>query len=218
MRIIKMVTSLAYFCAALIFSAQAIAATGMTYHGRIVQPNGRPLEVANVFFHIQIRSPGAENCLLFDEAQTVNMTGSNGVFVVTIGDGIRVGAGVDGGASFEKIFANRGTLTSPTCAFGGVYNPNVADGRKLVVEFSDGGAWQGLPAQNINYVPLAIEAMQVSGYGKDQLLRVADGVTATEFSSSNWTALWNYLTGAGAASGDVLKWNGTAWVPGVAAP
>ncbi len=179
------------------FGNVAQAATGLTFHGRILQSNNSPLTSANVFFHIQIRSPGAEDCLLYDESQTLNMSGSNGVFVLTIGSGTRVAAGVDGGHPMERVFANRGTLTVPTCTFGVSYTPNIADGRELVVQFSDnGGPWQALPTQNINFVPMAIEAMQVGGYEKDQLLRVADGTVATELSNANWTELWDLITGA----------------------
>ncbi len=207
-------------CVLLASFTVAQAATGLTYHGRILKPGGQPLDDNNVFFHIQIRSPGTENCLLYDEQQTLDMTGSNGIFVLTIGSGARVAPAVDGGNSFDRVFANRGTITGQpaqpnlSCTLGTSYSPGFADGRNLLVQFFAGGTWQTLPTQNINYVPLAIEATQITGYKKDQLLRVADGVTATEFTAGNWTALWNYITGAGASTNDILKWNGSAWVPG----
>ena len=183
-----------------IFAAvPSFAATGLTYHGRILLPGGAPLEGANVFFHIQVRSPGVENCLLFDEQQTLNMTGSKGLFVLTIGDGTRAAPAVDGGNPIDRIFANKGTIIGApnlTCNIGNSYTPGIADGRKLQVQFNDGSGWQTLPAQNISYVPLAIEATQISGYKKDQLLRVADGTVATELSNANWTELWDLITGA----------------------
>ncbi len=52
------------FLATLVASANAFASTGLTYHGRIVQPNGQPLQAASVFFHVQIRSPVLTNILL----------------------------------------------------------------------------------------------------------------------------------------------------------
>ncbi len=174
----------------------AEAATGLTYHGRIIKPNGQSLEAASVFFHIQIRSPNTDNCLIYDEQQTLNMSGSKGVFVLTIGEGTRVAPAADGGYSISRLFANRGTLTGLTCSFGNSYAPAIADGRRLQVQFNDGSGWETLPAQSINYVPLAIEAVQIGGYQRDQLLRVADGVTATEFSLANWNELWALITGA----------------------
>ncbi len=192
----KQISFAKYFLVlAVLLGSTVEAATGLTYHGRIIKPDNQPLTAASVFFDISIRSPGAENCLLFSETQTLDMTGSAGIFVLTIGEGTRAAVGVDGGNSFDKIFANRGTLTLPSCNVGTTYTPNTADGRRLVVQFNDGSGWQALPTQNINYVPLSIEAIQVGGYKKEQLLRVADGTVATEFSNANWTALWDLITG-----------------------
>lgn len=210
-------TILGFISGSVIFLCSANAATALTYHGRITKPDNTPLEGSSVDFHIQIRSPNAENCLLFDETQTLNMTGSGGLFVITIGQGTRVAPGVDGGYSIERIFSNRGTLTGLTCSVGNSYIKGSADSRKLVVEFNEGTGWQALPAQSINFMPLAIESMQVGGYPKDQLLRVSDGTTASEFSAANWTSIWDYVTGNGASPGNVLAWNGTRWVPGAPA-
>lgn len=175
----------------------AVAATGLTYHGRILKPDSTPLTSNNVEFHVQIKSPGAEDCLLYDETHTLDLSTTNGLFVLKIGTGTRAAAGIDGGNSLERIFANRGTLTLPTCTAGPTYTPGATDIRYLYVNFSDnGGPAQTLAVQSINSAPFAIEAKQVGGYGTGQLLRVADGTTATEFSNANWTELWNLITGA----------------------
>ena len=66
----------------------AQAGSIVTYHGRILGPDGRPVDAAGVTFRIQVRSPGAQNCLLYEETRTMSMVGSDGVFVIPIGDGI----------------------------------------------------------------------------------------------------------------------------------
>ncbi len=193
-----------------LFSDVALAATGLTYHGRITKPDGNALEGASVSFNIQVRSPNADNCLIYEENQVLDMTGTKGLFVLTIGEGTRVAPVVDGGYSLSRLFANRGTMTGLTCSFGNSYTPGVADGRRLQVVFDEGAGPQALPAQSINYVPLAIEAVQVAGYGRDQLLRVADGTVATEFSNTNWTDLWDLITGN---SSFYMKNDGTGFAP-----
>ncbi len=50
---------------------------GISYQGRIFKPDGAPLEGSSVQFRLQVRSPGAENCLLYEEIQTLNMAGSS---------------------------------------------------------------------------------------------------------------------------------------------
>ena len=55
---------------------------GVSYQGRIFKPDGNPLEGTTVQFRMQVRSPGSENCLLYEEVQTLNMAGSSGVFAL----------------------------------------------------------------------------------------------------------------------------------------
>ncbi len=59
---------------------------GVSYQGRIFKPDGNPLEGTTVQFRMQVRSPGSENCLLYEEVQTLNMAGSSGVFALTLND------------------------------------------------------------------------------------------------------------------------------------
>ena len=165
--------------ALLLTSVAGAAGLGLNLQGRILKPDSTPVVGNSVQFKIQIRSPGAENCLLFEEAQTLDMTGSSGVFSLNVGNGARSAAGIDGGYSLDRIFANRGLLdlsaTAPSaCAIGTSYSPAVADSRLLVYSFNDGGGWQNIPSVSISWVPLALEALQVGGYKSSNLLRVAD--------------------------------------------
>ncbi len=73
---------LAWILSACTVSLTALASptSPISYHGRIVKPDSSPEQDAAVTFKIQIRSPGAENCLMYEETQTVNMASSNGIF------------------------------------------------------------------------------------------------------------------------------------------
>lgn len=158
-------------------SAEA-AGTGLTYHGRLIGPTGQPVTSANVQFKLQIRSPGNENCLLYEEVQTLDLSNSAGVFALTLNDGTGVRTDTTG-LSLDRIFANRSTMTSLlSCSIGSVYAPNIADGRMLQVSFNDGSfvGWESVPPQKINWVPFSVEALQVGGFQANQLLRVTDGL------------------------------------------
>ncbi|MBL7671665.1 MAG: hypothetical protein JNM39_14360 [Bdellovibrionaceae bacterium] len=114
------------------------AGPGVTYQGRILKPDGSPLEGASVQFRMQVRSPGAENCLLFDEMQTLSMVGSAGAFALTLNDGS--GTRLDTATyPISRIFANRETMTldSTRCSSGTTYTPASTDGRKFIVYFKD---------------------------------------------------------------------------------
>ncbi|MFS4460639.1 tail fiber domain-containing protein [Bdellovibrio sp. HCB2-146] len=152
------------------------ATTGISYHGRLLLPSGEPVKTSTQF-KIQIRTPGNENCLMYEETTTRDLSLTDGVFSITIGDG--TGARTDTmNWSLDKIFANRSKFTfTGNCAFGTEYTPNIADGRRLQVSFNDGSfvGWEDLPAQAIGYSPISIEAVQVGGFQASHLLRVQDG-------------------------------------------
>jgi len=190
---------------------------GLTYHGRILKPDGTALEASNVQFTIQIRSPGSESCLLYQETRTIDMSGSTGVFSLSVGEdaSYRAAASVDGGFSLTQVFANNGTLTLPHCTFGATYTPNTADGRLLYISFNDGSGPQNLTAQKINFVPYAVEAIQVGGYAANQIMRV-DGGTITPLTMGKFNALMtvvNGITASPPSNGQILQYDGTQWVP-----
>ena len=211
-------------------------ASGVTYQGRIVKPDGQPLAGTNVQFRMQIRSPNANNCLMYEELQTRDMHDANGIFSLTINDG--TGSRQDSsGLAFDRVFSNFGSLTfaSPTCLpSGNTYAPADGDGRQLVVLFKDEtmGSWEPIPAAKINYVPFAFSAQNVQGFAADSLLRVVgsggDPLTGVSpLSNTQYSELLLLLAGtsaqythagqlAGSAvpamtSGQVLGWNGTTW-------
>lgn len=154
---------------------------GVSYQGRIFKPDGSPLEGASVQFRMQIRSPGSENCLLYEEVQVINMVGSSGIFSITLNDG--TGTRLDTPTyQVNRIFANRDIMTfdSSRCAAGTTYTPNTADGRKFVVYFKDEtmSAYEPLPIMSLNYVPqamYALETQKIDTFGSSNLLRAVDG-------------------------------------------
>jgi hypothetical protein len=111
-------------------AAFALANSGITYHGRITLPSGAPEQSSSVQFQMQIRSPGAESCLLYQEQQTINMAASNGMFSITINDGS--GTRTDAsGYSLDAVLSNRSAFTVPPgyCTSGTVCFRGFADFR-----------------------------------------------------------------------------------------
>lgn len=155
--------------------ASASTNAGITYQGRILRPDGRPLSGSNIQFRTQIRTPGSENCLLFEELQTKDLSKTAGMFSLTINDGSGLRSD-DTGLSIERMFANRGTYTfnAGKCISGSTFAPNPSDGRRIVVSFKDETMtdWESLPPQTINYVPFAIEAKQIGGFEAGNVLRI----------------------------------------------
>ena len=214
------------------------AGSGITYHGRIIKPDGNPLEGKNVSFKMQIRSAGNEDCLLYEEVKTVDMRNSVGVVALTLNDGTgqrgndEISSGVR--LSLDKVFANRGMYPSlPDCATGFSWTPNAADGRKLAIfmRTSSDGVWEALPSQMLNFVPMAIEAKQVGGFTAQHLLRVDDSAVAqntTPLALSDLNELKALIAGSstqyeragrlggiaiptGFVANESIRWNGTTW-------
>ncbi|HRO68294.1 MAG TPA: hypothetical protein PL182_12065, partial [Pseudobdellovibrionaceae bacterium] len=68
-------------------SGFANASPGISYHGRLLKPNGQPVTSNSVQFRVQIRTPLPENCLLYQEFYSKDLSSSAGTFTVTINDG-----------------------------------------------------------------------------------------------------------------------------------
>jgi hypothetical protein len=188
----------------------AAAGPGVTYQGRILKPDGSPLEGASVQFRMQVRSPGSENCLLFDEMQTISMVGSAGAFALTLNDGS--GTRLDTPTyPVTRIFANRDSMTldASRCSMGTTYTPSSADGRKFIVYFKDEtmSAFEPLPILNLNYIPqslYALEAEKVGTFAADSILRAVDvggnPVTAPALNPTQLSTLTTLLAGSGGPS------------------
>ncbi|KYG62939.1 hypothetical protein AZI87_16900 [Bdellovibrio bacteriovorus] len=136
---------------------------GLTIQGRIIQPDGLPLEDSNVHFNIKVLSPGAEACVLFEENRVVNMTNSKGVINFAIGAGEAGATVVPSGHTLplHKILKNSGTIAGLASCAGGQtsYAPNAGDSRKVRVTFTVGSETVALsPDFDLRSVPYAMES------------------------------------------------------------
>ncbi|MBL7544423.1 MAG: hypothetical protein JNL11_11460 [Bdellovibrionaceae bacterium] len=177
----------------------------VSYQGRIIKPDGSPLEGNSVQFRMQVRSPGSENCLLYEEVQTINMSSSSGAFSVTLNDG--TGARLDTpNYPIDRIFANRDSMTldSARCSVGTTYTPNAGDGRKFVVYFKDEtmNAYEPLPILSLNYAPqamYALESQKLGTFSINNVLRAVDGsgvpTNAPALDPAQLTNLTNLIAG-----------------------
>lgn len=216
----------------------SFAGAVITYHGRILDTYKRPVESSNVVFRIRIYSPKPEKCLLYEETRTVDMTNSQGVFVIPIGDGAGTRTASDPELQMEKVFANNPNITldkvnTPKlfCNSGLSFTPSLLSQRHLEVFFDDssGIGEQALPLMDVNYVPLAVsshDTQHVGGTPANAILRLTSG-TAEPLSPANFLELKNLLNGTSSTyelvgklndravptltNGQVLGWNGS-WV------
>ncbi|MFN3698108.1 MAG: tail fiber domain-containing protein [Pseudobdellovibrio sp.] len=192
----------------------------VTYQGRILTSGGSPV-ARPVQFRLQIKSPGNEDCTLYEEVQNQDLTSTGGVFSIALNGS--ASTRTDGGSySFSQIFANRGTFTlgSGKCATGTTYIPGSTDNRNLKVYFNDGNGWESLPLQAINQVPMSVESAQVGGYPASSILRVDNGAlpgTASALSQANFTELIALLTGVSTQYTQASS-NGTTILPQTTSP
>jgi len=188
----------------LVLSSRALAVpSGLTFQGRLVN-NGVAVESASVVVTLKVTSTGASECTLFEETQTLNMTNSDGVMAVTLGQGSRTGN--DQGLTIAQVFSNKPTtLTGLTCTMGGTtYTPSNADSRNLYVTFNDGGAVVAFSSPfSIQSVPYALEADSLSGKSLTDFIQVSSNTTQTKvdnvFAPSSYTALTSLIAGTSSA-------------------
>ncbi|WP_374079308.1 hypothetical protein [Bdellovibrio bacteriovorus] len=135
---------------------------GLTVQGRIIQPDGLPLEDSSVTFNIKVLSPGAEACVIFEENRVVNMNNSKGVinFVIGASEAGTSVVNVGHALPIHKVLKNSGSLTGLTkCATGDTYSPQAGDSRKVRVSFTVGSETIALsPDFNMRSVPYAMES------------------------------------------------------------
>lgn len=225
----------------LFVSSWAHAGAVITYHGRILDNTGHPLESSSVTFKIQILSPNPGKCLMYEEVRTISMVGTEGIFVIPIGDGNGARSNSDPNISIEKVFSNDPNFQFNVSKYpkfncnsgGNVFTPQVLDQRQLVVSFKDNNSANGvqtLPNMDINFVPFSVnsyDAQNLGGTAAAQYLRV-DGTTPTALTAGNFVELLKVLNGttsqytktgelaggalpAGLANGEALRWSGGAW-------
>ena len=76
---------------------------------------------------------------MYEEQHVINMTGSEGVFSLSVGNGARGVGGFEDTSVLNQIFQNTGNYTPLTCVMGSNYAPVLGDRRKLRMSYDDGG-------------------------------------------------------------------------------
>ena len=118
-------------------------------------------------FRFVIKAPN--QCILWQEDKTIDLSGSAGAFSVLVGSGTNSSSGSH---SFSEVFNNSGTLLGlggSTCSSPFSYTPALSDDRTLEVSFNDGSGVNQLPEMQIKNVPFsayssyAQEALRIFG-------------------------------------------------------
>ena len=181
--------------------------SAFTLQGQIIKPNGLALEEPNVSFILQVFSPSPSDCLLYQETQSLNMTNSNGVFALTIGEGNRSGADYADTNDITSAFSNMNSQAATTCGGASPYIPNLSDHRWLRITFDDGSGPVTISQDHkINSVPFAsfaTEAASIQGVNSNDLLiqnetpgfNLNQSNLETLFNNSNWNELQALLGG-----------------------
>ncbi len=168
---------------------------GISLQGRIVDASNNPLEDASVTFTVQIYSPGAEQCELYRESHTLNMSGSGGVFSLPVGSGTRAGAGFENTSTLAQVFNNASaTINSLTCSVGTSYAPSSGAKRKIKMTFDNGGGPQVVTQTlDIQAVPYALYADTLQGKGLSDFLQTSAMTTQVKVDNLTTTANYNEL-------------------------
>ncbi len=151
--------------------------SGFTYQGRLFQSNGiDPVDSDSVTFTIKIKSPDGL-CVLFEETHVVDMSESEGVFSIVIGQGTNTGV------SALNISETLNNKTDKVGAGGCNYSPSSGDARRLHLSYDDGSEALSLPTdQEIRSVPYAEVANSLSGYSEDDFVQISGSVTQSNIS------------------------------------
>lgn len=196
------------------------APPALTYQGRIVKSDGRPLESNSVSFLFEITTNNGGCVLYREQVNGVNMLNSNGIFDVKIGQSHTYPA-----SPLFSVLDSFNNSEDMVCDGGAVYSPGLQDGRRLKVQFYDGSAWRVIsPDTLIRSVPYAayaahsVAADKLGAYTASQFI-LKDSVNGNAHCGGGSFLTWNATTktfgcaaGGGGGSGggtvtDVLSAN-----------
>jgi hypothetical protein len=194
-------------------------AQSFTYQGQLLNNTGAPLLDPGVAMTFSIYNP-SKTCLLYEEAQTIDTSSSDGMFSVQIGSaaGSPQRTGLDPGLRMATVFRNDGTQVRASgagCATG--YSAAAGDTRVMQVKItpSTTGTQVTLsPDEVIDSVPQAWSAETFQGVplgnfielsGSDAVVPSGNGlkVNGAEVidSSGHWVGASSGLVGATGAAG-----------------
>jgi dihydroxyacetone kinase DhaKLM complex PTS-EIIA-like component DhaM len=150
-------------CVFLVNSTVFATPAGIGFEVLIIKPDDTPLEAPSVDFKFKITDPLGTCVIYIEELSAQDMTGSQGQKSFTIGN-----------PSFQtypdpmvtpltiaQVFSNSSHTFA--CQSGGSYISASTDKRQLLLEFNDGSGAQALSTVDINSVPFALEAANISG-------------------------------------------------------
>lgn len=158
-------------------------AENLTVQGRVTNPAGQPVEGPLTEFRVQILSPDANRCVLYDETHTQNLATTYGFFSINLANatGRR---NLPNTYSLEDAISNiaplkvDGTFCRGNPSGEITYVPNRDDNRKIVIRFHDpasmGNSWETIPEMDLNPVAYALEARKVGGFPASAILRVTN--------------------------------------------
>lgn len=190
---------------------------GLTVQGKIIQPDGLPLEDSHVEFNIQVLSPGDEACVLFEELRTVDMTNSKGQIDFIIGAQQAHSQVVATGLNLpiHKVLKNDSSFAGVLkCAPGfNAYSPSTGHTRKIRVSFKVAEEVVTLsPDFTLRSVPYSFEsenALSLNGKKAADFLQKTENLTQEKLESllipSNFDGLLAILnpTSAPPATGSI---------------
>jgi hypothetical protein len=160
----------------------------LTYEGQIIDPSNNPLEGSSVVFRTKIFNQ-AKTCLLWQESQTINMSGSGGNFKLNIGGGPNTATAT---TDFRQIFSNSNTQN---CNGGTTYNPSVNEQRTMLLEFDDDAdnVYVIIDEIPVNFSPYAFHAITVGGYSSSYLFK-SDTSFSSVFPGTGVQEIYDFAT------------------------
>ena len=181
--------------------AQAVP-NSFVYQGQITKAGGAPLEANPVVFNVRIFS-AVNDCLLYEEQHSINMLGSEGMFSLNVGAGIRSGSDYEDVSNISSIFQNGITFTGITnCASGTSYNALTGHTRKVRVSYNDGSGLVTLAQDfHLQTVPYAWYANSLQGLNASNFVQVNVGQNLTQanleslLGGTNYNTLYNLASG-----------------------
>ncbi|RYZ77248.1 MAG: hypothetical protein EOP05_02465 [Proteobacteria bacterium] len=220
---IMLQTFVALATAATLVTTVAEAATPtVTLQGRITKADGTPFQSPGTEFKIQVLSPD-QKCVLYEETQTKDLSGKDGLFAVSLNDGSAGSARTDGNSwTFSQALSNKGSFSIPAarCANAGgtspvVYTPLASDERVLLVAFKDPtmSTWDAMPYSLLSHSVSSVDSINVGGFPSTALCRVEDNGTpgsAAAMSSADYTELLKIVDGS---TSQYAKADGSGFTP-----
>tara|TARA_B110001454_G_scaffold219185_2_gene251011 strand:+ start:36188 stop:38374 length:2187 start_codon:yes stop_codon:yes gene_type:complete len=187
-----------------LFGSLSMAAQSIAVQGRLLNADGSVVTSSAVQFTVKVKSPGVEDCLLYQETQTLDLSQTAGSFALTLGSGTRAPATVDGGNTLNAVFSNSSAISLTTapaaCANAATsFTPGTSDTRNLEITFNDGSGSDSIPTIPLAWTPQSIysqDSGKLAGVSGPQFLKVATGTTPATLSAGEYSNLAALLNGS----------------------